>query len=134
MQTLWVQADPASAATVRHRVSAALADLHVGEELIADVALVATELVSNSIRHAAALPDGGLCIDWEVDDGAVLLRVTDGGSTTRPAMGRPGAAALDGRGLVIVDALANRWGVESDSAGVTVWAQLGVAAAAHSVD
>lgn len=84
-----------------------------------DVALVVTELVSNAIRHAGTevqlrlvpLPHG------------VRLEVADG--STRPLRPRPlKQDAEGGRGLVLVDALATRYGVEADATGKRVWAEL----------
>ncbi|MEP6598358.1 MAG: ATP-binding protein [Actinomycetota bacterium] len=124
VQTLWVRSNPASAATVRHRMTASLAGLQVADDTIADVALVATELVSNSVRHAMALPDGGLSVDWDVTSDGVIVRVTDGGSSLRPTLQHAAPDAMGGRGLVIVNEISDRWGVEECEEHVTVWAHL----------
>lgn len=124
METIRVRPDPASAALVRHRVTASLTDLRVPAETIADVALVATELVSNSVRHAAALPEGDLCVDWDITPEGVIVRVTDGGSPLRPQLMAPEVGAVGGRGLMIVAAISDRWGVEEAAGEVTVWAHL----------
>src|SRR5690606_29369480 len=61
---------------------------------------------------------------WRVDTGGALtVEVTDGGGPTRPVPSTPSVTARGGRGLNIISALAQEWGVRDDSSGeVTVWA------------
>jgi hypothetical protein len=49
---------------------------------------------------------------WRIRRHEVEVAVADGGAVTRPRADRPPFAALSGRGLGIVDALAELWGVE----------------------
>jgi anti-sigma regulatory factor (Ser/Thr protein kinase) len=113
----------------RHRLAAELASV-VATSLLADVIAVLAELVGNAIRHAEPLPGGVVRVAWRLrvhDDGeeAVTVRVTDGGAPNRAPTLRPaGAEAVDGRGLRIVVALADRWGIERDGLGQSVWAEL----------
>jgi anti-sigma regulatory factor (Ser/Thr protein kinase) len=84
--------------------------------------LLITELVTNSVRHAGNGTPGSIGLGLRWSDTALHVSVTDDGpgfdpaSAMKPADGhRPG-----GRGLLMVDALADRWGVER--AGATrVW-------------
>lgn len=56
---------------------------------------------------------------------SVTVCVTDGGTPHRsPTLRTAGAEAVDGRGLRIVVALAQRWGIERDGLGQNVWAQM----------
>jgi two-component sensor histidine kinase len=112
----------------RHRMTAELTDA-VGPELLADVIAVVGELVGNAIRHARPLPGDVVRVAWRVRlEGSrrtVEIRVTDGGGD--PEMPRErtvGPEAVDGRGLAIVAALADRWGVDRDGLGQSVWAEL----------
>jgi serine/threonine-protein kinase RsbW len=114
----------ASAAIVRRRIAEDLAHTQVPAELVADVVLVATELVGNAIRHAAPLPDGAVTVVWEVGSPGVTVRVTDGGASGQPRLRHPSPNETSGRGLTLVHALATRWGVEDDSGSTTVWAEL----------
>jgi two-component sensor histidine kinase len=112
----------------RHRLTRELADA-VAPDLLADVVAVVGELVGNAIRHARPLPGDVVRVAWRVRvEGArhlVDVRVTDGGGDPEtPRERRAGPEAVDGRGLAIVAALADRWGVERDGLGQSVWAEL----------
>jgi two-component sensor histidine kinase len=112
------------ARTARHRLTTELAGT-VPDDLLGDVVAVVGELVVNAVRHARPLP-GGVRVAWSVTPaGVVEVRVTDGGGRLRPNPRRAGPEALDGRGLQIVSALADRWGVDHDGDGQSVWAQIG---------
>jgi serine/threonine-protein kinase RsbW len=87
-----------------------------------EVALVATELLGNAVRHAQALDDGHLSIAWGVGEYGVEIAVTDGGGATEPTVQEAGLTATRGRGLSIVETLAARWGVERHGSSTTVWA------------
>jgi hypothetical protein len=58
-------------------------------------------------------------------DGLLRLEVSDAGSG-RPEVQAPGDEETGGRGLLLVEALAHRWGVEERVGGIgkTVWAEL----------
>ncbi|MFN2536646.1 MAG: ATP-binding protein [Mycobacteriales bacterium] len=84
-----------------------------------DVALVVTELVANAVRHAGT----DIEISIQHIDHGVRLEVKDG--STRPL--RPRAALSSdegGRGLLLVDALSNRYGVLGEPDGKRVWVEL----------
>jgi len=122
--TRWVRAEPESAAVIRHEIARELLDEGVDPEVVDDAMVVVSELVGNSIRHARALPAGHLAITWKHTPGGVTIRVTDGGGPQRP---RPRSATpygTTGRGLSIVAALTDFWGVSHDPDTVTVWAHL----------
>jgi two-component sensor histidine kinase len=111
----------------RHRLAAELTGV-LPPTLLSDVVAVVAELVGNSIRHAGPLPGGVVRVAWRVREfaggSAVEVRVTDGGAQNIPAPREAGPEELDGRGLTIVQALADRWGVERDGLGQSVWAEL----------
>lgn len=130
---LRLEHDLVAAGTARRAVTADLRDRGVDEELVAEVAVVLSELVANSVRHARPLADGTVRVRWQHDDEEVHVQVTDGcGPGGRPTPGPvppdvPAVAELatGGRGLRIVTGLADAWGSSRDAAGrCTVWAVL----------
>ncbi|MFD5830655.1 ATP-binding protein [Lentzea sp. NPDC060358] len=110
--------DPAIALTaVRARLTTVLHDL--GEDHRYDVLLVVTELVNNVLDHTPGtghlrvLRQGSACeITVEVDDG----------SPAEPVHGRSRLSGTRGRGIVVVDSLARRWGTRPAERGKTVFA------------
>ncbi|MFD9052854.1 ATP-binding protein [Streptomyces zaomyceticus] len=97
------------------------------EETNEDVVLVATELVSNAVRHTCQAkresPDRcHLILELNMPD-TVRVTVYDG-SPRRPVLRRPGDDDASGRGLCLVDALAANWGVRPITGGKAVWAVL----------
>jgi two-component sensor histidine kinase len=115
---------PASVGEARRRLTAELSAAGVFGPAVGDAALVVSELLSNSIKHAWPLPGEKLQVTWLVDQGCVKVAVSDGGSSARPRQDFPAASALGGRGLGIVEHLSRNWGVRTDGTGQTVWAVL----------
>ncbi len=117
-------ATPASVAVARRRLAADLAAVGVFGSAIGDVALVISELLSNSIRHAQSLPGSRVQVTWSVAGESVEVAVSDGGSPTRPRQTHASLSAVGGRGLGIVERLSRTWGVRAGDFGLTVWAVL----------
>jgi len=122
-ETLVLPYAPASAAVARAAVQNALMRRGVVARRSEDAALVVSELVGNSLLHARARPDGTLLVSWRLTPEEIVVEVTDGGSG-EPVMQEAGPESAAGRGLVVIDALARRWGTRYDAAGTTVWAAL----------
>lgn len=122
---------PGGARLARVRLTTELREI-LHPELLADVTAVLAELVGNAVRHARPLPGEVIRVAWRLRPGTdrdtVGLRVTDGGGDTSPRIRLVGPAATDGRGLYIVAALADGWGVDRDGLGQSVWAELSAAA------
>jgi len=90
-----------------------------------DVALVVTELVTNSVREGAGGATRELGVDVGVVADHVLIAVSDRGSQIVPRARRRGNGSSLGLGLQLVDRLAQAWGVARDGAGHTrVWCEL----------
>ena len=122
-ETLVLPYAPTSAAVARAAVANGLRRQGVVPTRSQDAALVVSELIGNSLRHAQARADGTLLVSWQVADEEIVVEVSDGG-TGEPVMQVAGADAANGRGLVVIDALARRWGTRYDGTGTTVWAAL----------
>jgi len=111
--------DPRSPARARRMVRDALTDRHLSH-LAEDTIIVVSELAANAVRHARS----GLAVTLANTPVGVRISVTDS-SGQLPALRRAAPNAGAGRGLQLVDGLANRWGVTLGPAGKTVWAELG---------
>jgi anti-sigma regulatory factor (Ser/Thr protein kinase) len=108
----------------RHRLAAELAGV-LRPAPLADVIAVVAELVGNAVRHAAPLPGGVIRVAWRLrGENLVEVRVTDGGAPQPPVARQVGPDAIDGRGLAIVAAIADRWGFSRDGLGQSVWAEV----------
>ncbi|MFJ7209019.1 SpoIIE family protein phosphatase [Streptomyces sp. NPDC098789] len=114
------QADPEGLSEARYALRQALRDWGV-PALADDVELAAGELLVNALLHT----DGGAVLTMEVLPEPVRrirLWVKDR-SSVWPRRRTPGEAATTGRGLLLVDALATHWGVESRGDGKAVWCE-----------
>ena len=106
---------PESAAHVRDALESWLDHRGSDPDTVAEVRLVASELVGNAVRHASPLPNGTVLVRWNEEDCVLALSVCDGGGPTRPHPVDAASDDVDGRGLKIVDALVSRWWVERNS-------------------
>jgi anti-sigma regulatory factor (Ser/Thr protein kinase) len=94
-----------------------------------DAVLVITELASNAVTHAVPSAAAGapeVRLGLALDRDHLMLTVSDPGDNA-PVFSPSGDPALaeHGRGLCIVDALAEEWGwAPRPPAGKTVWAKL----------
>jgi signal transduction histidine kinase len=107
--------ETASVPEARHFVDRSLPGTCWAEE----VTLLVSELASNAVRHAGT----PFTVSLQCDGTIVRVEVADD-SSGMPVAQRPPPDAITGRGLLIVDALATRWGVEPTSSGKTVWFEL----------
>ena len=112
-----------SAALVRHELSADLALRGIDPDSIDEVVLVASELVGNAVRHTHGANGNGLAVDWTLDEAGVTVQVADP-SPAAPAPRDPADTEASGRGLHIVQALADDWGVRPTDGGKRVWAHI----------
>jgi anti-sigma regulatory factor (Ser/Thr protein kinase) len=80
------------------------------------VELLTSELVTNAVRHGATDPNESILLCARKLDGSVRVEVCDEGLRSFDA--DPGGTDLlepGGNGLVLLEALAARWGVERGS-------------------
>jgi len=86
-----------------------------------DLLIVISELITNSVLHARAAPE--LVLRAVPEPAAVIVEVRDP-SPAPPVVRVPDLAVRGGRGIGLVSALADKWGVEArGAAGKTVWAE-----------
>jgi two-component sensor histidine kinase len=79
------------------------------------VSLLVTELVTNSVRHAAATSD--IRLEAALAEGFARVEVIDRGAGFDPEIRH----TVNGFGLRLVDTLASRWGVDVGDDGAHVW-------------
>ncbi|WP_406727597.1 ATP-binding SpoIIE family protein phosphatase [Streptomyces sp. GD-15H] len=121
--------------TARALVRAALADwteraLPGAEHLTArvgdDATLIASELVTNAVVHAGT--EVRLACRLEEESGALVVEVTDRHPSRAPRGGEPEAPPHEspehGRGLLLVAALSEAWGITYRPGTKTVWARV----------
>lgn len=115
---------PSSVAVARRRLSSELVDSGVYESVVDDASVIVSELISNALRHARPLPSGQVRVCWLRRGDVLELEVSDGGAMTEPRRGPGTLSSLGGRGLGIVEALSEGWGVRHEEGATTVWAVL----------
>jgi len=84
-------------------------------ETVQAAELMTSELATNCVMHAHS--------DFELAINAhdqIRIEVSDAGRG-RPTLLQPDVRALTGRGLRIVDAMSDAWGVIANTPGKTVW-------------
>jgi anti-sigma regulatory factor (Ser/Thr protein kinase) len=132
----WVFAcTPSDVSRARRVVRAAMAEWHVPQgdpsrQVWEDLELVVGEVAGNAARFC----QGHFAITLQVHHDHARLEVVDDGAGTEAlqlsAPTRLPPEAESGRGLVIVSAIASRWGAErvttsvSGGSGTRVWAEL----------
>jgi anti-sigma regulatory factor (Ser/Thr protein kinase) len=115
---------PSSVAVARQRLCAQLHASGVADSAVTDAAVIVSELLSNALRHARPLSSGDVRVAWNRHGDVIELSVSDGGASTEPRRSRPTLSSLGGRGLGIVESLADCWGVRHEDGATTVWALL----------
>ena len=114
-QTRQFSREPESVGAARRFATQALSD--TPSEVLDAVELMVSELATNCIRYAGTT----FAVTVAQSDGEIRVEVTDRAGGT-PTMRLSGPDALSGRGLQIVNLLAQAWGVEHRTAtSTTVW-------------
>lgn len=121
-----------SAVDARRALTSELRAQGVDPVVVGESEIVLSELVTNAVRHAQPLADGGIRVTWSVHGGVVEIDVTDGGGPTFPSPAPRSVWSAGGRGLRIVGSLAHEWGVRENGPGNTVWASIGGPSSHHS--
>jgi anti-sigma regulatory factor (Ser/Thr protein kinase) len=90
---------------------------------IEPAALVTSELATNAVNHAKGFGDY-FELGLRRRAGVLVIEVTDSYHWAMPEKSAPAPDATRGRGLLIVEALADGWGVRPRSPGKTIWAHI----------
>ena len=89
-------------------------------EVLADVRLLVSELVTNSVRHAGLGQGDSVRLRAEAANARVRVDVTDSGPGFDPSAA---LSKVAGWGIYLVDQLADRWGVAREG-GTRVWFEI----------
>lgn len=125
-RTIELAPDAQSVPMARRLVRNDLRHSDVLPGVIDSALIIITELVSNSIVHAQPVRRNGsmvgVVVRWTVAGDHVLVDVTDGGGPDLPRLKPHSPTDAAGRGMTIVDHLADSWTVEEQPGAVTVHA------------
>jgi anti-sigma regulatory factor (Ser/Thr protein kinase) len=114
-QSATFPASPASARAARSFLRDALPG-EAEADLTDVILLLVTELVTNAVIHARTSVHIQVALRGEV------VRVDVQDEAPEPPVRQPASPeALNGRGLLLLDKLADRWGFEPRPSGKTVW-------------
>ena len=109
--------EPRAPGAARRYVFERLSRWGHGEELRHRAGLIVSELATNAVRHARS----PFTVTVRSAGDEVAVAVADA-STDVPVLATIDPLAPAGRGLVLVDAVADRWGAEQAAEGKVVWA------------
>jgi serine phosphatase RsbU (regulator of sigma subunit)/anti-sigma regulatory factor (Ser/Thr protein kinase) len=115
---LTLDAVPQSASVARAAVRDLLGPLRLSAE---SVELLVSELVGNAVRHAAGAT---VVLRAAVTQGRVRVEVQDASPRLPGAAGAPSWEQENGRGLQLVEAIAQRWGTEPVPGGKYLWFEI----------
>ncbi|MEU5286327.1 ATP-binding protein [Streptomyces sp. NPDC020755] len=135
---------PGGVPEARHRVQEAMRAWDEPADRIEAAALIVTELVTNAVQHTSTRrircrllrsADGVRICVWNRGRARIPAPASPADSAGLPATGSPATGghadddmldhlAEDGRGLLLVDTLAARWGTRAALAGRLVWADV----------
>lgn len=120
--SLCVPARPEHVSRARKFVRLALEISSVEENVSSTAQLMVSELLTNALRHqrvGAPLP-----VVLLGRQGSTLWVAVHDGDPYMGERSRPDDESESGRGLVVVEALSDRWGVDRTAAGKSVWCEL----------
>ncbi|MEV5145430.1 ATP-binding protein [Streptomyces sp. NPDC052727] len=126
---LEIRPDPAEVGRARRWARSRLAGSGIAadEPLAETLILLVSELVTNAVVHTGRPAVLRLCLPGPAAEkcasATVRVEVTDR-SSCAPVPRCAGDDATGGRGLALVDCLADRWGWSPEDAGKSIWCEL----------
>ena len=118
-----LEGDPRAAGAVRRFLREQLDSWDVDDDTIDSAELLASELVNNVIMHARS----AFQLNVHLEGRSLTVTVRDVGRGSPPAGDHHSPVRDDdsmrvfGRGLTLIDAIADRWGSDRDASGTIAW-------------
>lgn len=109
--------------TARDRVRRTALDWGLTESVASDLALLASELATNAVLHVIPSSAREFGVTLRLTPDVVRLEVRDTGNGV-PNQREPSEDEQNGRGLLLVEFLADRWDVITQVVGKTVFAEI----------
>ncbi|MFE1309136.1 ATP-binding protein [Streptomyces sp. NPDC058755] len=125
-QSVTLASEAATVPAARQIVREACSEWGMGSDAAETGALLISELVTNSVRHSHSHSVRVIAEQPRAD--RLRVAVVDK-SRRMPVLGPVRLDAFGGRGLLLVDALADRWGTDLLPWGKRVWAEIVIKAA-----
>jgi anti-sigma regulatory factor (Ser/Thr protein kinase) len=119
--SIMFDAGPSAASAARNALLAL--DGRVDSELLNDIRLLVSELVTNSIRHSEIGVEDRVTLDVAVTENVIRVEVADSGKGFEPAPREADQTRPGGWGLYLVDRIADRWGVACNNL-TRVWFEI----------
>lgn len=121
MTVEWTLPDDLTAAhAAREHVIDALGEARLAQDVLDDLVLIASELAANAVRHGS--PPALLRLDH--DSHRVRVTVSNHGDAPDPRILTAEPHADHGRGLAMVEDMADRVGWERNGDRLDVWAEV----------
>ena len=110
-------------AVTASRLALAGLEERLDPNVLFDIRLLVSELVTNCVKHARVGPEESIMLNVDIREDDVRVSVVDEGpgfEQPEKPVSEAAAEAGSGWGLFLVDQLSTTWGVER-KAGATVW-------------
>ena len=114
--------EPTSPRAARRFLASLLVSWRMPEMLEGEAALLLSELATNAIQHARS----PFTVIVRYDGTFIRIEVGDGSQEVPRLEGEEQLVRRAGRGLVLVDSIAHRWGIHPTARGKRVWFDLPV--------
>lgn len=118
---LTLRATPDAPRDARHALDRLAPE--VPQNVLENVRLLVSELVTNCIRHAGIDPGASIELRVAPRNSVIRVEVSDPGEGFEPAPVRLSLYSTSGWGLYLVEQLADRWGVSVEN-GTKVWFEI----------
>lgn len=118
--SLSVPASPEAGIALRRAMRSL--ETYLGPDKADEVELLVTELASNGVKHGSISAANRITLEALLDEDGLHVAVGDRGKGFTPAPREPDRTEPGGWGLMLVEGIADRWGVERGP--TKVWFEL----------